>query len=67
MVSIPRCCFVSLRGNGVQDHSLLTDLCLSSWILLLASWISLELCPVGFLGCLPCALLQHVVPSWFSC
>lgn len=37
-VSMPRCCCVSLRGNGVQEHSLLTDLGLSSCILAGCHW-----------------------------
>lgn len=63
VVSIPRCCFVLLRANGVQDQSLVTDRVFEQLGPIASEQGSLELCPRCFPGCLPCAVLQHAMPS----
>lgn len=52
VVSIPRCCFVSLRGNGVQDHSLLT----------VFEWLDPAAGKLGFAGAVSCWLSRLAPP-----
>lgn len=63
--AIPRCCFVLLRANGVQDQSLLTDGVFEQLGPIASEQGSLELCPclLSWLPSLCCAAACNA----FSC